>query len=237
MEWTIDSYNIENNPIFLPKGIREIKSLSDLFDVRIQSVTCDFFMENPPWVDKANIEFLRGLFSKLADAAESLETALKLVVPLVDSGSLRSDSDFCLVLDSLNIDYLQEANCQILFETDYRPLEFRDLLANFPIQNLGINLDTGNSASLGFDPKEEVLVLEGLICNVHIKDRKFRGESVPLGSGSTELSAYLKYLMSIGYKQNFILQTARARNGDHVGEIRRSICYLMQVAEGIESDL
>lgn len=234
MEWTIDSYNIENNPIILPKGIREIRTLSDLYNVRVLSVTCDFFMENPPWAAEGNSEFLKRLFTKLADAAGTLETQLKLVVPLVDSGSLRSNSDFHIVLDSLNIEYLQEANCQILFETDYRPSDFKNLLADVSVRNLGVNLDTGNSASLGIDPREEVLTFERLIGNVHIKDREFRGGSVPLGSGATEMSVYLRYLMNIGYRQSFILQTARAANQDHVGEIRRSIRYLMQITEELE---
>ncbi len=236
LEWTIDSYNVKKNPIFIPKDIKEIRNLCSTFGVRIESVTCDFFMENPPWTAKTNIKKLRVLFEKLVQSSNDLESPLKLVVPLVDSGSLRNDSDFDLVIEALNIETLQESNCQVLFETDYSPYLFLKLLDSVAIPKLGVNLDTGNSASLGFIPQEEVLVLKSLIQNVHIKDRVKHGVSVPLGEGDAQLLDYLKLLAGTGYSGNFILQTARTKDGDHVGEIKRNINYLLDLVDKIEFD-
>lgn len=234
LEWTIDSYRIDENPIFLPKGIKEIKSLMETFGVRIESVTCDFFMENAPWAAESNVGFLKSFFSKLSNAANELEISLKFVVPLVDSGSLRHDSEFDLVLESLNLESVLNSNCSILFETDYPPVKFRKLLNSVSINILGVNLDTGNSASLGIDPIDEVQTFNSLIKNVHIKDRLLNGGSVPLGSGSTKFREYLKSLKRIGYENNFIFQTARSKDQDHVGEIKRSINYIINVFEELD---
>ena len=80
----------------------------------------------------------------------------------------------------------------------------------------GINYDTGNSASLGFDFDEEKKYMK-YIYNIHIKDRKFRGPSVRLGKGDFDFKNFFLYLKKFNYKGNLILQTARSRN--HVREI------------------
>ena len=60
--------------------------------------------------------------------------------------------------------------------------------------------------------------------------------SVPLGEGDAQLLDYLKLLAGTGYSGNFILQTARAKDGDHVGEIKRNINYLLDLVDKIEFD-
>ena len=59
------------------------------------------------------------------------------------------------------------------------------------------------------------------ILNVHVKDRKLGGTTVPLGTGDADLPKVLSLLVARGYRGNFILQTARAEDGDHEGAIRR----------------
>ena len=52
-----------------------------------------------------------------------------------------------------------------------KPSELLKFIKNFDA-NFGVNYDTGNSASLGYDPSEEISVYGHRIINVHIKDRK-----------------------------------------------------------------
>ena len=49
MEWTIDSIDFNANPLMNDEGQSEIIKLSQKYKVKIPSVTCDYFMENPPW--------------------------------------------------------------------------------------------------------------------------------------------------------------------------------------------
>ena len=55
---------------------------------------------------------------------------------------------------------------------------------NFDKKYFGLNYDTGNSASLNFDPCQEFKKNGSIIKNIHIKDRKKFGGTVPLGKGS-----------------------------------------------------
>ena len=87
--------------------------------------------------------------------------------------------------------------------------------------SFGINYDIGNSASLGFDCTAEVRAYGHRISNVHIKDRVLGGTTVPLGSGAANFPAVFSGLARVGYKGDFILQTARAADGDHLGALLR----------------
>ena len=75
----------------------------------------------------------------------------------------------------------------------------------------------GNSASLGFDSKIEFLEYGSYIKNVHVKDRLYKGSTVPLGRGAVDFDAVFRGLSDLKYQGNYILQTARAKNGDHQG--------------------
>ena len=64
----------------------------------------------------------------------------------------------------------------------------------------GINYDIGNSASYGYNHMEEISAYGDRILNVHVKDRKYMGSTVPLGSGDAQLQSALEELLLHGYK-------------------------------------
>lgn len=92
-----------------------------------------------------------------------------------------------------------------------------NFIATYPSKRFGINYDIGNSASLGFDPAEEIAAYGDRIVNIHVKDRMKGGTTVPLGSGSADLPRVFRLLRQVGYRNDFILQTARAQDGNHAG--------------------
>jgi hexulose-6-phosphate isomerase len=59
------------------------------------------------------------------------------------------------------------------------------------------------------------------IVNVHVKDRLRGGGTVPLGDGAAQLGAVFELLRRAGYAGDYILQTARAADGDHAGALAR----------------
>jgi hexulose-6-phosphate isomerase len=72
------------------------------------------------------------------------------------------------------------------------------------------NYDSGNSTSLGYNSKEELTILRKWIKNVHVKDRKFHGGTVPLGSGDTDFDLFFSTLSKIQYLGDLIIQGARS---------------------------
>jgi hexulose-6-phosphate isomerase len=108
----------------------------------------------------------------------------------------------------------------IVFECDYKPRELARFIAQLGPE-YGINYDIGNSASLGYDPVEEIHAYGSRILNVHVKDRIRGGTTVPLGTGNANFPAAFSALRRARYDGNYILQTARATQGDHAAVLRR----------------
>jgi len=211
IEWTIDSIDIENNPILNSDIHPEINNLKEKFSINIPSITCDFFMEKPFFkvngqkkVSREN--FLIKFFGKCAE----LEITY-IVIPLVDNGSIENEAHEEIILDFFrkHLQILKEGNLQILFESNFPPKKLKQFISKFPTNYFGINYDTGNSASLGYNHKEEFESYFKYIKNVHIKDRVLGGTTVPLGEGDANLSGILIDLLKRNYNCNLILQTAR----------------------------
>ena len=220
IEWTVDSPTLPKNPILEMKGQLEIKSIFDSLKISIPSVTCDFFMENPPW-KKSFLDHsaLTDIFDSLFRSTDILGPLI-LVVPLVDNSSITDLLHFEQTLDLLQNCDLDKFPIKIAFESDFEPRELTTLILELPERQFGINLDLGNSAALGFVPEEEVGSYGKRIINVHVKDRLIGGTSVHFGTGNTDFNAYLRELKNIGYSGNYILQSQRSVNNQHLDELR-----------------
>ena len=144
-----------------------------------------------------------------------------IVVPLVDNGRLETriqENDLVDFFTQAD-DFLEQHNLQIAFECDLSPQDLNHFISRLPKERYGINYDIGNSASLGFDPKEEFAAYGSRILNVHIKDRLFGGTTVPLMTGNADFPLVFSELAKIDYSGNYILQTSRSPDEDHVGVI------------------
>jgi hexulose-6-phosphate isomerase len=140
-----------------------------------------------------------------------------MVVPLVDNGSCEGSDERQVLHDFLErqIEFLAARNLRVVFESDLAPAALAEFISSFDSTRFGINYDMGNSASLGFDPSEEIAAYGERVLNVHIKDRILGGTTVPLGSGNANFEKVFSALARTGYTGNYILQTARATDGQH----------------------
>lgn len=230
MEWTIDSENFSSNPILTPSGQAEIKRLKESFNIEIPSVTCDYFMENPPWKSDPEELFL-GINSILHGMSKI--GGKILVIPLVDNSSLSDSIKFSMIEAFFGrIETVLHSNkIKIAFETDLSPNQFLSFINNFDKEIFGVNYDIGNSAASGFKPVEEFAAIGERVINVHVKDRLLGGMTVPLGTGNADFSLVFNCLNEIGYVGDLIMQTARAQDGQHADVLSK---YRDQVAHWIE---
>jgi L-ribulose-5-phosphate 3-epimerase len=214
IEWTIDSERFSENPLVTQSGYKEIISLSTKYNIKVPSVTCDFFMENPVW--KSDPSVIREGIISIVNGMAKIGSQI-LVIPLVDNSSLKNISDTKAVKDFfINlIPELDKANVTVAFESDLNPKKFSKFINEFEKKYFGINYDLGNSASLGFDSAEEFMAYGSRIINVHVKDRKKGGNTVPLGEGDADFPKVFRFLRETDYKGNLILQTARSKDGQH----------------------
>ncbi len=223
MEWTLDQEGLRDNPLLTPEGRDEIRRLCAASGLKVVSVTGDCFMHAPFYKAEgaSRRELLADLEAIVAACADLGVTCL--VMPVVDNGALENERQEEVLRGELEQrrPRLQRANLSVAFESDFAPPRLRDFIATFPAEQFGINYDIGNSAALGYDPGEEIGAYGTRILNVHVKDRIRGGTTVPLGTGSADLPRVFRLLRNADYRGNYILQTARADDGDHAGVLRR----------------
>jgi L-ribulose-5-phosphate 3-epimerase len=211
IEWIVDDYK---NPIMNKTEIQEIGKIASEFNIKINSVCCDFFMDKLLFrvSDKQQKENL-AILKKIIEHAHCLGIKI-LEIPLVDSSSLKNKDEENQLVSNLNkiLQYAEDSEIIIGLETDYAPQKIIKFLKNFKSKNIALNYDTGNSASLGYDPKEELTILGKYIKNIHIKDRKLHGNTVNFGEGDVDFDLFFSTLKNINYKGDLILQGARIEN-------------------------
>lgn len=223
IEWTLDRDRLNENPLLTVHGQRRIRELSRTHQVEVRSLTGDCFMQAP--FHKANGHERASLLDDLRAVLEACAAIgiHYVIVPLVDDGRLDNAEQRENLLDGLLplVRWLQSRNIAIVFESDFDPVALTELIALFPAQCFGINYDIGNSASLGYVPAEEIRAYGKRIVNVHVKDRLLGGTTVALGAGNSDFPTVFRELFRIGYCGDFVLQTARAKDGDHAGKLAR----------------
>ena len=226
IEWTLDYPNLLKNPLICdPKGT--YKFLKDK-NIKMTSITCDFFMQKPFFLknfinEKKIIEKIIYNFKK---------KKIILAIPLVDKSSVKNikqEKEVVSFFLFIYKKYLKKSNIIICFESDFKVKKLKKFILKFPKKNFGINNDTGNSASLGYNCKNELQNLKDRIYNVHIKDRKYGGNTIKLGYGDFNFKLFFKNIKNINYKGNFILQTARSKNGKHMSELESNLKFLKNV--------
>jgi len=218
LEWTLDFIKLYSNPLMTKEGQKRIKNLCSKYNLKVLSLTGDCFMQKPFWKINSlkrlslQIDFLNIIYA-------SSQVGIKFIVlPLVDNGKVESNKQKKILINFLrSISPILKLNkIKILFETDFKPKKYLNFIKNFNRKFFGINYDTGNSASYGFNPSEEISLYGKYIDNVHIKDRIHRGKTVPLGEGNADFPTIFKKLRQIKYKGNYILQAARSKNKQQV---------------------
>ncbi|MBA2686655.1 MAG: sugar phosphate isomerase/epimerase [Gemmatimonadaceae bacterium] len=217
MEWTLDYEGLYENPLMTVEGRATIAALSAQHRVLIPSLTGDCFMQRPFWkMEMPAKKELQADFDAIVRACASTGIAF-VVVPLVDHGKLDSGSQEADLLDFLvsRCDSLKTSGVKVLFESDMDPAQLGAFIAKLDRDAFGINYDLGNSASLGYDPFEEMASYGHRVANVHVKDRKRGGTTVPLGMGDVDFPRAFSALARAGYSGNYILQTARAADENH----------------------
>jgi len=223
MEWTLDQCRLYENPLMTQIGQAEIRKLSRDCKIKIPSLTGDCFMQSPFWkLSGSEKKDRQADLMRILDSC-AIVGIRQVVIPLVDDGRIDNTEQELVLLDFL-IDIecdIRDMGIQIVFESDFGPDELGHFIGQLNPKFFGINYDIGNSAALGFDVEKEFNAYGDRILNVHIKDRILGGTTVPLGTGNANFETVFSALGRAGYQGNYILQTARAQDGDHAGALCR----------------
>jgi sugar phosphate isomerase/epimerase len=216
IEFILDYNNVYENPVMNESGIDEILALSDKTGIAVKSICADYFMEAPLHISSDMV---------VKESQKVLETLITnspklgvcdIVIPCVDQATLASNNKnigqfVSNVRSALNL--AEKLGVNLALETDLAPGPFSELIESFNSPQITVNYDTGNSASLGYDPEEELKAYGGRISDIHIKDRLLNGGSVILGSGNSDFERFFAILKKVGYEGPFIMQAYRDDEG------------------------
>jgi L-ribulose-5-phosphate 3-epimerase len=230
IEWIVET-PLESNPLWTSTGVAEVRKLAQGTKVAVDFVIADYFMESPlVRMSSASAQHNQQVLARLLERVAELG-AKGIEIPCVDASELRSREEEDELARALApaLEQAARLGLQIGLETSLPPDRFRALLERIGHPNLRANYDTGNSAALGYDPGEEFSAYGRWINNVHIKDRRRGGGTVPLGQGDTDVPRVLRLLADHGYAGDFILQVARGPD-----EVETMRGYLAQVRDWLQ---
>jgi len=225
IEWIVEEPNLEQNPLS-PRSNSAASTLTR--SISIDAICADYFMTqlivdvDGRWT-QSSFDMLKGVIAKGNEVSASVIT-----LPFVDSSSLDSAKRREGLVNFLRAfcDSTDIGPIKIGLETDFSPQIYSQTLRELEDYPIGVTWDTGNSASLGFDPEEEFAAFGDRIYHVHIKDRILGGGTVPLGEGDAKLPLIFTLLKQINYESTLCLQAARQEPGNEVETVRQYMVWL-----------
>ena len=232
IEWIVEKPT-EINALMSDSGIEEINNIILNTGVRIDFICADIFMQQPLVRMTTDImkENAKNLILILMNAKKV--GAIGVEIPFVDASSIKTDSEkselILFMQDAFN--FAKEIGLRISFETDLAPTSFKEFLECINLDHVHANYDIGNSASLGFNPIEEINAYGNKILNVHVKDRVLGGSTVSFGSGSSDFKLVFSKLNEINYSGGITMQGARSRNDIEVA--KSQLLYVQEIMKQI----
>jgi len=232
IEWIVEK-PLEVNALMSKSGTQEIKEIILKTGVRVDYVCADIFMQQPlvRMSEKIKEENKKILEQILINSKEI--GAIGVEIPFVDASSIKTESEINELI-SVTEDAFKlagEIGINVSLETDLNAKEFKTLLEKINLDHVKANYDIGNSASLGYEPLEELENYGQKILNVHVKDRKLGSTTVPLGTGNADIRCVFEKLDEIGYTGGITMQAARGE--DDVETAREQLMYTLEIMKKI----
>jgi hexulose-6-phosphate isomerase len=232
IEWIVEK-PLEINALMSKSGMQEIKEIILKTGVRVDYVCADIFMQQPlvRMSEKIKEENKKILEQILINSKEI--GAIGVEIPFVDASSIKTESEIEELI-SVTEDAFKlagEIGIDVSLETDLNAREFKKLLEKIDLDHVKANYDIGNSASLGYEPLEELENYGQKILNVHVKDRKLGSTTVPLGTGNADIRCVFEKLDEIGYTGGITMQAARGE--DDVATAREQLMYTLEMMKKI----
>lgn len=206
IEWIITPENNLSNPFFTEK----------ILPKNILSVCVDTMVSN----SFNKLEFLNENLIPVLDRMVELKLS-KIVIPLLENSSIEEKNVRHVFLKNFIPISEKYPNIDFCFEFECNQDIIMDVVSRK--DNFYITYDTGNFTSTykeKINHKELIEFFGSKIKNVHLKDRKYNGQTKHFGFGDTNFKLVFDTLKNINYTDNIILQLARDNDGDEINYIK-----------------
>lgn len=177
IDWVVDADRFYENPLLTEEGARKVKGLVSKTGVGVGVVCAHYFVERP---------LLRCSDSELKERTDGLELLIKclsqvgikyLEIPLLENSAINDDVDSERMVQMVmpRLEKAYQLGVILTFETSLPPGKLKAFLVALNHPAAKATYDMGNSASLGYNHREELESYGHLVATVHIKDRTLRG--------------------------------------------------------------
>jgi L-ribulose-5-phosphate 3-epimerase len=202
IQWVFDSVQ---NPLLDAKVWQEVRELC-LHEVRVHNTDIQLLVQT----DVVDVE--ESLVRSLCMAINDIQGGA-IELPFMEHSTLLDEEGRAVRLAALQrwVAHGRDYGVEVALESDLPPEEYAQIITSAP--NLSVVYDTGNSAGMGYDMKAEFAAYGPRISNVHIKDKKKGGTTVPLGMGSVDFELLFQLLRDLSYTGEITLQAARGEDG------------------------
>ena len=226
IDWIVEKDRLHENPLLTEQGAKTITSLVEKSGVKIGAVCADYFISCP---------LLRCSQSELTERIEVLELLIDylhhfgtqyLEIPFVDNSAIMDETELEQIIQIIGprLTKAHELGVTLAFETSLPANILSNFLKRLDHPAARANYDMGNSASLGFNPSEELDAYGEFVVTVHVKDRLISGGTVPLGQGNTDFATCFSMLKAKHYTGPFFLQVARGDN--EIDWTKRNVAFV-----------
>ena len=181
IEWMFNHDNWINNPLVNSQGQSEVLRLINRTGIRVESVCANYFMISG-MLNDSNTDVVFALLNGM----KTIDCKY-LTLPVFDKCEGDFNNDESLLFFKCLTEQCAEYGIRLLVESNKDIGELLELFNNIP--NVGMCYDLGNSAGLGRDIKQELVICADYIHDVHIKDKKYKGDSVMLGEGNVDFDS------------------------------------------------
>lgn len=216
IEFILDLNDWQKNPLVHDEGLSEIESVIRETGVAVKTICADYFMLAPIFgVSDSELKQNLSVLENLTKNANRLGVS-DIGIACLEKTSLLGNRQFQQELVrnlTALLPLAEKLRVNFSLELDLDPKELHDFISEFNSPRVTVTYDTGNSASFGYDPLEELSVYGNKITDIHIKDRLLNGGSVILGTGNTRFDSFLKALGKLNYSGPIILQAFRDDEG------------------------
>lgn len=226
IDWLVTAERLNENPLLTVQGAKRIRELVSETGIHVGSVCAHCFVECP---------LLRCTELKLKESLGVLELLIQissqvcvkyLEIPLLEESEIRNEVELEQIIQIIKprLEKARQLGVTLAFETSLPAETFSAFLSVLDHPSARATYDTGNSASLGYNPKEELESYGDMLATVHIKDRLVNGKSVPLGQGNTDFATCFSLFRAKKYSGPFILEVAR--DDDEFESAKNNIAFV-----------
>lgn len=214
IDWVAEADKFYENPLLTAQGAKTIRALIAKTGVRIGAVCAHYFVDCP---------LLQCSGSELKERIDVLDLLINrlnsigigsLEIPFLENSAIKDETELEQIIQIIKprLEKAYQLGVTLAFETSLPAEAFSAFLLHLNHPAARATYDMGNSASLSYDPKQELESYGELVATVHVKDRVSGGGTVPLGQGNTDFATCFSMLRAKNYAGPFILEVARAGN-------------------------